>query len=155
MANKNYWIMKSEPEVYSILDLEKEGETLWTGVRNYQARNFMRDQMRVGDRVLFYHSNAQPPAIVGLAEVSELHVTDPTQFDGQSPYYDPKSTRDNPRWICVKVRFLEKWPKVVTREDLKKDKKLSQMALLKKGQRLSILPISGEEFKRICELAYF
>ncbi|MCX7674262.1 MAG: EVE domain-containing protein [Bdellovibrionaceae bacterium] len=148
-----YWIMKSEPEVYSIDDLAKEGETIWTGVRNYQARNFMRDEMRVGDRVLFYHSNAKPPAIVGLAQVSELQVVDPTQFDANSEHYDPSSQPESPRWICVKIKFIEKWRKAVTRDDLKAHKKLSGLAVLRKGQRLSILPVTKEEFEAICELA--
>ena len=100
-----YWLMKSEPDVFSIDDLKKQKQTTWDGVRNYQARNFMMNDMQVGDLVLFYHSNAKPPGIAGLATVSKKAEPDPTQFDKKSEYFDPKATKEKPRWFCVKVKF--------------------------------------------------
>jgi predicted RNA-binding protein with PUA-like domain len=148
-----YWLMKSEPEVFSIHDLAREKVTGWEGVRNYQARNFMRDDMRKGDWVLFYHSNAQPSGVAGLARVEGPAVADLTQFDRKSPYYDEKSTRENPRWLMVTVEFVEAFPKVVTLEELKKDKKLEGMALLQRGQRLSVQPLSKAHFVRVLQHA--
>ncbi|MDM7324155.1 MAG: EVE domain-containing protein, partial [Thermus sp.] len=104
-----YWLLKSEPQVYSILDLKREGKALWDGVRNYQARNHLM-RMQVGDICFFYHSNSNPPGIAGLCRVVRTLVPDPTQFDPSSPYFDPKATRENPRWYTVEVEFLEAWP---------------------------------------------
>src|SRR5690606_27389126 len=110
---KNYWLMKSEPEVFSISDLERDGRTLWEGVRNYQARNFMMNDMKVGDEVLFYHSNAEPPGVAGIAQVSSAAVPDPTAFDKKSEYFEPKATKENPRWFCVEVKFVKKFKAVL------------------------------------------
>ena len=108
MTECNYWLMKSEPDAYSIDNLKNDGSTLWDGIRNYQARNFMR-KMNKGDKVFFYHSNCKPPGIVGLMEVIDLNIVDPTQFDKDSKYFDPKSKHDNPRWDCVKVKYKFKY----------------------------------------------
>jgi predicted RNA-binding protein with PUA-like domain len=113
-----HWLMKSEPEVYGLDHLEAEGTTLWDGIRNYQARNFMRT-MRVGDRAFFYHSNTQPPGIVGLMEVIETGLTDPSQFDPGSKYHDPASKPEAPRWDCVRLRFLKRFPRLLTLEELR------------------------------------
>jgi len=145
--------MKSEPESYSIDDLERERATGWDGVRNYQARNFMRDEMQIGDLVLFYHSNAKPPGVAGVGRVSETGIVDPTAFDPNSAYYDPKSTESDPRWIMVEVEFVEKFPNFVSLEELKSIKSLSSMQLLKKGNRLSILPITKKQFECISNRA--
>ena len=144
-----YWLMKSEPEVFSIHDLAREKVTGWEGVRNYQARNFMRGSMKKGDWVLFYHSNANPSGVAGLARVEGPAVADSSQFDKKSPYFDEKSTRENPRWMMVTVEFVEAFPKVVTLEELKRDKKLEGLALLQKGQRLSVQPVSKAHFERV------
>lgn len=151
--SKKYWLMKSEPDVFSIDDLKKDKTTLWEGVRNYQARNFMTKEMSVGDEVLFYHSNAKPPGIAGLAKVSKPAVADPTAFDKKSPYYEPKSTPERPIWECVEVKFVEKFKNFLSLEELKDHKALADMILLKKGTRLSIQPVSKKEFDHICKLA--
>ena len=113
----NYWLMKSEPDAYSIKDLENEGETLWDGIRNYQARNFMRSMKR-GDRAFFYHSNTKPPGIVGLMEIIDTNLIDPYQFDQTSKYYDKKSSKDNPRWDCVKTKYICEFSNMITLKDL-------------------------------------
>lgn len=146
---KNCWLMKSEPDVFSILDLKKNKTTWWEGVRNYQARNFMTQSMQIGDKVLFYHSNAKPSGIAGTARVSKLSIPDPTQFDKQSEYYDAKSTKDKPIWFCVQVEFESMWKDVFTLEDIKKDLNLSNMLVIKKGQRLSIQPVDEKDFNYI------
>lgn len=140
--------MKSEPLTYSIEHLKKEGKTLWDGVRNYQARNFMRN-MNPGDKVLFYHSNANPPGIAGLARVSRSAVPDPTAFDRSSLYFDPKSIQEKPRWFCVEVRFEKAFPTLISLEDLRKERVLKDMLVLKKGQRLSVQPVTKKEFVHI------
>ena len=145
--------MKSEPDEFSITDLKHNTVTLWTGVRNYQARNFMKDQMQVGDWVVFYHSNAEPPGIAGLARVSKLDQVDPTQFDPKSDYYDPKSTPENPRWICVEIKYSKRFPELLSLAELRTHQPLSDMLLFKKGQRLSIQPLTQKHFEYICELA--
>ena len=150
---KRYWLMKSEPDVYSLSDLERDGETGWEGVRNYQARNFMRDDMRVGDGVLFYHSNTKPPGIVGLARVSKKAYPDPSQFNPMSDYHDPKATEDAPRWLMVAVEFVERFAETLALQDLKKDAKLDGMALLQRGQRLSVQPVEAGHWKHILKLA--
>ncbi len=149
-----YWLMKSEPACFSIDDLQQAPQqtTSWDGVRNYQARNFMRQDMRCGDQVFFYHSNCQPPGIVGVAEVVREAYPDHTAFDPESEHPDPKSTPEHPRWFMVDLRFRQKFERLITLEELKQHPGLSQMPLLRKGNRLSVLPVSGEEWQLICEL---
>jgi predicted RNA-binding protein with PUA-like domain len=147
-----YWLMKSEPDECSIDDaLAAPGRiTPWTGVRNYQARNFMRDAMRVGDGVLFYHSSCPQPGVAGLAEVASAPYPDPTQFERRSPYYDPKSTRAAPRWVAVDVRALKK-TRLVPLAELRRPRALAKMWLLRPGSRLSITPVSPAEWRTITE----
>jgi len=147
-----YWLMKSEPDVFSLNDLKSKKTTWWDGVRNYTARNFMMKEMRIGDLVLFYHSNAKPSAVVGLAEVTQLAQPDETQFDKKSDYYDAKSTREKPRWYCVEVGYKSGLPRPVSLEEIKSTAKLKGMALLKYS-RLSVQPVLAAEFKTICDLA--
>ncbi|MEO1370285.1 MAG: EVE domain-containing protein [Acidobacteriota bacterium] len=153
MAEKKFWLMKSEPHVYGLDDLERDGSTLWDGVRNYQARNFMRDDMKLGDLVLYYHSNAKPPGIVGLATVSSEPYPDPTQFDESSTYYDAKSSAEEPRWILVDIAFEARFPRLVSLQELKDDDDLDGMLVTKKGQRLSIQPVERRHLERVLELA--
>ncbi|MDE0119751.1 MAG: EVE domain-containing protein [Bdellovibrionales bacterium] len=150
---KKYWLMKSEPSTYSIQDLKKSGKDLWDGVRNYQARNFMIKDMQVGDEVLFYHSNSKPPGMAGLACVSKSAQPDPTAFDPKSKYYDPSSTKGNPRWFCVEVKFKSIFKKFIPIEELRREKALSKMLLLKKGQRLSVMPVTKREYMHILKLS--
>ncbi|TRZ56981.1 MAG: EVE domain-containing protein [Rhodocyclaceae bacterium] len=147
-----YWLMKTEPSVVGIDHvLAMPGQTVaWWGVRNYQARNFMRDQMKVGDQVFFYHSNCPEPGIAGLATVSKLAYPDETQFDPDSHYYDPKATRENPRWINVDVRVVQK-TRLIGLDELRAHPKLARMKTLQRGNRLSITPIDPAEWKFICE----
>ncbi len=150
----NYWLMKSEPAVFSFQDLMKmspKGE-IWDGVRNYQARNFMRE-MKTGDRVLFYHSNTSPPGIAGIAEVIGEVQPDPTQFDPSSKYYDPKSSRDEPRWIAVRVRAAQELSRTVSLHELKTITELESMPLVRKGNRLSVMPVSAKHAQIIMDLA--
>ena len=148
-----YWLMKSEPDECSIDDvLAAAGRiTPWTGVRNYQARNLMRDEMAVGDGVLFYHSSCPEPGIAGIAEVASQPYIDRTQFDRKSPYYDPKSSKANPRWVNVEVRALRK-TRLVPLAELRRHKALKGMRLLKPGNRLSITPVTESEWKYIAAL---
>ena len=145
-----YWLMKSEPDECSIDDvLAAPGrKTPWSGVRNYQARNFMRDEMRVGDGVLFYHSSCAEPGIAGIAEVASAPYTDATQFDRKSPYYDAQAKRDAPRWVNVEVRALRKI-RLVPLAEIRKHKALAKMVLLRPGNRLSITPVSAAEWRYI------
>ncbi len=145
-----YWLMKSEPDEASIDDaLAASGQTLaWVGVRNYQARNFMRDAMRVGDGVLFYHSSCAEPGIAGLAEVASTPYPDETQFDPDSKYYDPKATRENPRWMLVDVRALRK-TRLLSLPELRALPELADMQILKRGNRLSITPVTPSEWRCI------
>ena len=145
--------MKSEPSNYSIHDLQKEKKSLWDGVRNYQARNFMMKDMQVGDAVLFYHSLAKPPGIAGLAEVSGQARPDPTATNPKSKYYDPKATKQNPHWYCVEVTFKKVFKNFISIDHLKKEQKLKSMLVLKKGQRLSIMPVQKTEFDHIIKLS--
>ena len=147
-----YWLMKSEPDVYSIDDLERDGRAEWEGVRNYQARNFMREMKR-GDLVLFYHSNAKPPGVAGLAEVVGEARPDPHQFDPNSPYYDPKSKPDDPRWDLVEVGFVEKFEAPVPLAALKAEPALADMPVVRKGMRLSVMPIEKKHFQRVLKMA--
>ena len=149
---KRYWLMKSEPSAYSIDDLKRDKSTLWEGVRNYQARNFMMKEMKIGDEALFYHSNADPPAAVGVAEVSGLAEPDPTQFDASDCHYDPKAAPSNPIWYCARVKFKQKFAREVPLPEMRARKDLQNMMLLQKGSRLSIQPVTGKEFKIICDL---
>ena len=132
--------MKSEPDAYSIDTLKNDDLTLWDGIRNYQARNFMRNMNR-GDKVFFYHSNCKPPGIVGLMEVIDKNIVDPTQFDADSKYFDPKSKPENPRWDCVKVKFLSKSNRILSLPELKTLFNEDELLVVKRGNRLSILPI--------------
>lgn len=144
--------MKTEPDVFSIQDLKKNKTTLWEGVRNYQARNYMVS-MEVGDAVLFYHSSCEVPGVVGLAVVSKKAAPDPAQFDKKSEYFDPKATKEKPIWQCVEVKFVAEFNNVVSLEEIKKDKKLTTMLVIKKGQRLSIQPATEAEFEHIHQLS--
>ncbi len=143
-----YWLMKSEPSEYSIDDLARDGSVAWFGVRNYQARNFMRDQMKVGDGVLFYHSSCAEPGIAGLAEVSKLAYPDETQFEAGGKYFDPKATRENPRWFNVEVRFVEK-TRLLSIAELRSYPELANLRILAKGNRLSITPVDPDEWRFI------
>jgi predicted RNA-binding protein with PUA-like domain len=149
----NYWLMKSEPDTFSIEDLIQCPNQIepWDGIRNYQARNMMRDQMKIGDLAFFYHSSCKVPAIVGVIEICSEAYNDPTQFDPESKYYDPKSRPDNPRWQLVDVKFISQVNPVAL-SSLKKHPELKQMRLLQKGNRLSILPISADEWTFINNL---
>ena len=147
-----YWLMKSEPTTYSIDDLRCDGLSAWEGVRNFQARNYMRDQMKVGDLALFYHSNAFPPGIAGICRISRESFPDTTALDSKSPYFDPKATLENPIWIMVEVEFVEKFPHFVSLEDIKKTQLLQDILVLKKGTRLSIMPIEKQHFTIIRNL---
>jgi len=149
-----YWLMKSEPDEASIDDLAAApGKTLpWTGVRNYQARNFMRDDMRVGDRVLFYHSSCPEPGVAGIAKVSRRAYPDATQFDRRGKYYDPKSTPEAPRWVNVDVTLVRR-TRLVSLAELRAHPELASMRILQRGNRLSITPVTAAEFAFIEELA--
>jgi len=148
----NYWLMKSEPGTFSIDDLERVGQEPWDGVRNYQARNFMRDDMRVGDKVFFYHSNCEEPGIVGLARVASKPYPDPTQFDPKSHYFDTRSSRDNPRWMLVDIAFARRLKRTIALAELKDDPALEGMPLVRKGNRLSVMPVEAAHFKHILSL---
>jgi predicted RNA-binding protein with PUA-like domain len=148
----NHWLMKSEPDTFSIDDLKRKGREAWDGVRNYQARNYMRDGMRKGDKVFFYHSNCAEPGIVGIAEVVTEAYPDPTQFDPKSKYFDPASSRDNPRWMLVEVKFVKKLKRTITLKELQGDPALSDMPLVRKGNRLSVMPVSAAEWRHILTL---
>ena len=145
--------MKSEPEVYGIEDLERDGVTDWEGVRNFQARNSMRDQMRVGDLVLFYHSNAEPPGVAGVAKVASPPLADPSQFNRRSEFFDPTSSRAEPRWQMVKVAFVERFAQLVPLARLQALPALKGMPLLQRGQRLSVQPVSPAHFQVVRALA--
>lgn len=146
-----YWLMKSEPDTFSIDDLERLGSTPWDGVRNYQARNYMQS-MKVGDLVLFYHSNADPPGVAGIAQVTKKAHPDVTAQDPKSKYYDPKATPDNPRWFCVEVSFVEKLPRLIPLGELKTIKGLGTMIVVKKGSRLSVTPVTAKEWKALAKV---
>ena len=143
--------MKSEPDAYSIDSLKNDGVTLWDGIRNYQARNFMR-KMSVGDKVFFYHSNCKPPGIVGLMKVIDLGIIDPTQFEKDSKYYDPKSKITNPRWDCVKVEYVFKSNKILSLNELKKLFSEEDLLVVKKGNRLSIVPVKIDVAKILLKI---
>lgn len=148
----NYWLFKSEPEEYSIDHLKNEKKCLWEGVRNYQARNIMRDQCKKGDLIFFYHSSTKNTGIFGLAEVSKEQVPDPSQFDKKSNYHDPKASKENPRWICVEVKYKKKFKVPLLRDEMKDNKKFADLMLLQKGSRLSIQPVSEKHAQLILDL---
>ena len=148
----NHWLMKSEPEAFSIDDLKRNKQEPWDGVRNYQARNFMRDGMRPGDKVFFYHSNCAVPGIVGIAAVATDAYPDPSQFDPKSNYFDPGSSRDNPRWMLVDVKFVKKLKRTISLDEMKNDPALDGMPLLRKGNRLSVMPVDAAHWKYILDL---
>lgn len=150
----NYWLMKSEPEVFSYADLEKAPQqtTFWDNIRNYQARNFLRDEIKVGDLVFFYHSNAQPSAIVGIAKVVQQASVDPSQFDKKSDYYDPKATQEKPIWYGVHIQAQKALQRPVSLEEIKKHLLLKNMMLVQRG-RLSVSPVSVKEWETIVQLA--
>jgi predicted RNA-binding protein with PUA-like domain len=149
---KRYWLMKSEPNVYAIADLQRDGTTCWDGVRNYQARNFMRDDMRVGDGVLFYHSNAKPMGIYGVAEVVREAYADDTAFDPSDPHYDAKSDPANPTWMMVDVGYVGTFKEPIPLATLKQTPGLENMPVVQRGSRLSVQPVSREEWELVMGL---
>jgi len=143
--------MKTEPDVYSIDDLARDGVGTWEGVRSYQARNFMR-AMKLGDLVLFYHSNATPPGVIGVMRICKEAYPDPTQFDATSEYYDPKSKVEEPRWDRIEGEFVEKFSRLVSLDQLKEDPACSEMLVIRRGQRLSVQPVEKKDFQRVLKL---
>mgnify|MGYP003682949403 CR=1 FL=1 len=148
----NYWLMKTEPDTFSIEDLKNKKISDWDGVRNYQARNFMRDDMRNGDRVLIYHSSCKNVGVAGIAEVIKESHPDYTCWDESSDYYDPKSTKDDPRWFMVTVKWIETFDRIIPLTEIKTNKQLQGMLLIKKGNRLSITPVKKSEYDLILKL---
>ena len=146
-----YWLMKSEPEVYGIEHLQREGTTLWDGIRNYQARNFMR-AMQIGDQAFFYHSNSKPPGLIGLMEVIETQLIDPSQFDPNSKYFDPGATPEKPRWDCVKLRYVCQFERLLSLDSLRESFSPDELGVVKRGNRLSILPVSAASAERLLGL---
>jgi predicted RNA-binding protein with PUA-like domain len=147
----NYWLLKTEPSVFSITDLQRDGDVVWDGVRSYQARNYLRTA-QIGDAVFVYHSNAEPTGVVGLARVSETLIDDPTQFDAASPYFDPKSTPANARWQTVRIGFMEAFATVVSLGILKECFTPDELMVVRKGMRLSVTPVSEEAAKRLLHM---
>jgi len=152
---RRYWLMKTEPEAFSIDDLRRRpgGVEPWDGVRNYQARNMMRDEMKAGDGVLFYHSSVDPPGVVGLAEVAREGYPDPTAFDPKHIHYDPKSDPESPRWYMVDVRFVRAFPHMVTLDTLRRTPGLESMKVNQRGMRLSVQPVTPKEWEIVLKLA--
>lgn len=149
-GNMNYWLMKSEPNEYSIDDLQRDDIEFWDGIRNYQVRNMMRDQMQPGDAAFFYHSNCKPPGIVGVMEiVSKAAYPDPTQFDPDNKHHDVKSSPDKPRWLGVDVKFKQNFGQTISLDQLRQNPKLKDMLILRKGNRLSVTPITKKEWQAI------
>jgi predicted RNA-binding protein with PUA-like domain len=146
-----HWLMKSEPDVYGIHHLQQEGTTLWDGIRNYQARNFMRS-MAIGDRAFFYHSNAKPPGIVGMMEVIETGLTDPSQFDPASKYFDPKSKPQAPRWDCVRLGYVGTFAELLSLDQLREQFSVEELTVVRQGNRLSILPVPEASATRLLNL---
>ena len=149
-----YWLMKTEPSTFSISDLEKSPNktTCWEGVRNYQARNFIRDEIKVGDKVIFYHSNSEPPGAVGICEVIKEAYPDHFAFDSDNKYYDPKSVLSQPIWYMVDIKLIKKFNRVISLAEIKNNTKLSQMKLVQKGNRLSVFPITRGEYEEIIKM---
>jgi len=150
---KRHWLMKSEPSAFSIDDLERVRRTGWEGVRNYQARNLLRDEVKAGDEVLFYHSSADPAGVAGIAKVVRAAYPDPTQFDRKSEFHDPGSPKDAPRWLAVEVAFVRKFPRIVSLAELKASPALAEMLVTKKGSRLSVQPVTPAEFAAVLAMA--
>ena len=150
----NYWLVKSEPSAYSIEDLKAAGTDHWDGIRNYQARNLMRDEMKAGDGVLFYHSASKVPAVVGTAVVVREAYPDDTAWSPESKYFDPKSSPENPRWVMVDIRFEEEFAQPLGLAELRENPKLKDMVLLRKGMRLSIQPVTRQEFEAVLAMAH-
>jgi predicted RNA-binding protein with PUA-like domain len=150
---KQYWLVKSEPGSYSIDDLARDGKTRWDGVRNYQARNLLRDGMKPGDSVLFYHSSTDPAGVVGIARVASPGYPDPSAFDRKSKYFDPDSDPKKPAWFVVDVEFVEKLPRIVTLAELKANDTLEGMLVLKRGMRLSVQPVDKAHFDAVVKMA--
>lgn len=148
-----YWLMKSEPDVYGIDDLERDRRTTWDGVRNYQVRNMFRDDMGPGDLALFYHSSCPVPGVAGIMKISGAARPDPTQFDRKSPYFDPRSRREDPAWLSVEVSFERRLPRIITLDELRAVPALAGMQLLRRGNRLSVTPVTAAEWKAILALA--
>jgi predicted RNA-binding protein with PUA-like domain len=148
-----YWLMKSEPDTYGIDDLIKKSPAMWEGCRNWVVRNFMKDDMKIGDMAFFYHSSCVPPGVVGTMVVVSEAYADPTQFDPNSDYYDPKSKPEKPRWLVVDVKFVEKFPRMVTLAELREKEGLEQMLVNRRGQRLSVMPVTAEEWDIVCKMA--
>lgn len=150
MANR-FWLFKSEPEVFSIDDLEKADEqiTHWDGVRNYQARNYLRDEIKPGDQVLFYHSNCEPPSVVGICEVVRRGYPDFTAFDPNDPHYDPKSKENEPTWFMVDIQLKKKFKQPLSLEEIRQNPKLATMKLVQRGNRLSVMEVTREEWNEI------
>lgn len=150
-----FWLMKSEPSVYSIDDLARDGRTRWNEIRNFLARNYMTDGMKPGDLALFYHSSAEPPGVAGLMRISAPALPDETQFDRKSDYFEPRATREKPVWFSVEVEFVERAAAVLPLDAIRAQKRLAKMELLRKGQRLSIQPVTPGEFRLVSQLAGF
>lgn len=148
----SYWLIKSEPDAYSIDDLKRDKREMWDGIRNYQSRNTMRDDMKVNDRIFFYHSSCKVPAIVGIAKVASKPYPDPTQFDPDSKYFDPKSSKDDPRWCLVDVQFVRKMKRPVTLREIKAHPGLDEMVVARRGNRLSIMPVTDDEWDIILSM---
>jgi len=147
-----YWLMKSEPDTYSIDDLQSFGVDHWDGIRNYQVRNFFRDQMQVGDQAFFYHSNCKVPGIVGTMEIASKAYPDHTAFDPSEKYFDSKSDPENPRWLMVDVRYIRHLDQMITLSELRLQKQIADMKLLQRGNRLSVLPLSKKEWQYILNM---
>lgn len=151
---KKYWLVKSEPNIFSLEDLKKSKKqsTCWDGVRNYQARNFIRDEMKKGDRILFYHSSTDPNLIMGICEVVKEGYPDHTQFDKKNDHFDPKSDPKNPTWIMIDIRFVKEFKKPVTLDAIRTNSKLKNMRLIQRGNRLSVMPVEKSEFDEIVKM---
>jgi predicted RNA-binding protein with PUA-like domain len=150
---KQYWLLKSEPSTYSIDDLKRDRITYWEGVRNFQARNFLRDKIKKGDKVFFYHSNSEPSGIAGIAEVAKEGYPDPSQFNPKSKYCDSRASKAKPLWFVVDIRFVKKFSKIIPLEVLKKVEALNDMPVVRRGQRLSVQPVSEKNWKTVIELS--
>jgi predicted RNA-binding protein with PUA-like domain len=151
-ADRRFWLFKSEPGTYSFAHLQRDRRTGWGGVRNFQARNLLRDEIAVGDGVLFYHSSAEPPGVAGIARVVRAGHPDPTQFDARSEYFDPEASRDAPRWFQVEIEAQAPLPRLLPLAELRRDPALAKMVLLQRGARLSVQPVRPEEWRRILEV---
>ena len=147
-----YWLMKSEPDVFSIDDLAKAGREQWDSIRNYQARNMMRDDMRIGDEIFFYHSSCKEPGVAGIAKVASKPYPDPTQFNKKSNYFDATSDKENPRWVLVDVEYVRKLSRTISLTEIKAEKSLADMILTRKGNRLSIMPVEKKHWNKVLSL---